>query len=360
MRIYQRPGSPYWWVAASIRGRRFRRSTGCTGRRQAEQIAAELIAAEQRRAVEGERAHGAWRLRDVTGAYWDEIGRWKRSEAEIFKYFCTLNDIIGQDRLVRDIDTAAILEYRARRRGRDGCSAVTINRDLAMLRAALNHAHAAHGQPLPPISWKRVMVRENPHRIRFASADEFSRLLEHAHPGLRPILIMAVTTGLRRANILGLQWHQVDMGAGIITVPRTKSGRPHIVRMAGPLRGALATLQPDEQLRRGAVFDITNWRRRWMQAKSDADIADLRFHDLRHTFASWARQAGTDIADLKDAMDHSSIAVTMRYAHINPATQITAFDRVAALLGGDDAAASDDKLTQSGAQSPNFRRKSGK
>ena len=295
-----------------------------------------MIEAERRRMAEANRADGQWRLRDITGTYWAEVGKWKASHDAIFGYFCALNDLIGPDRLVRDIDTACLLDYRARRRGRDGCSAVTVNRDLAMLRAAFNHARDAHGQPMPAIAWKRVMVRENPHRVRFASADEFARLLDVAHASIRPMLIMAVTTGLRRANILDLEWHQVDMAAGLITIPRTKAGRAHIVRMVGPLRGALATIAPDPDGRRGRVFDVTNWRRRWRDARAAADIVDLRFHDLRHTFASWARQAGTDIADLKDAMDHSSVSVTMRYAHIHPTQQVTAFDRVAKLLGGGD------------------------
>jgi integrase len=65
-----------------------------------------------------------------------------------------------------------------------------------------------------------------------------------------------------------------------------------------------------------------------------AGIEDFRFHDLRHTFASWARIDGADLADLKEALDHSSIGMTMRYAHIQPETHRTAFDRVSDRLGG--------------------------
>jgi integrase len=64
------------------------------------------------------------------------------------------------------------------------------------------------------------------------------------------------------------------------------------------------------------------------KALNAGDVEDFRFHDLRHTFASWARQAGADIADICEALGHASISMTMRYAHIKPDEHLTAFDRV--------------------------------
>lgn len=63
-----------------------------------------------------------------------------------------------------------------------------------------------------------------------------------------------------------------------------------------------------------------------------AQLEDFKFHDLRHTFGSWARKAGADLLAIREAMDHSNIAMTMRYAHVDPDTEITAFDRAAATL----------------------------
>jgi integrase len=80
------------------------------------------------------------------------------------------------------------------------------------------------------------------------------------------------------------------------------------------------------------VFVRTGFRRRWANATKAARLDDVRFHDLRHTFASWARIAGADLATIKEAMDHSHISVTMRYAHINPQTHRTAFDAAADML----------------------------
>lgn len=352
MRLYRRPNSPFVWYDVSVAGVRLRGSSKCTTERDARKVVLTLIEeARNRRGTADE-----WRLRELTGAYWQDIGQHRESEAEIFRYLEYLNDIIGEDKPVMEITTADLLDYRARRRtaSKRGCSAVTVNRDLATLKAAMNHARDAYGKPVPPIAWKRVMVDENPWRTRYASAAEFARLLELAHADLRPILIMAVTTGLRKANILDLQWHQVDMDGANITLSRMKSGKPHAVKMSGPLRAALATLQPDARKRTGPVFDTTGFRRRWEAARKAAGLIDFRFHDLRHTFGSWARQADTDLQSLSRAMDHSSIAVTMRYSHITPAAIDSAFDKVAGLLDRQNSTA------HSTAHKGNKQRKSAK
>ncbi|MES1985029.1 MAG: tyrosine-type recombinase/integrase [Pseudomonadota bacterium] len=77
---------------------------------------------------------------------------------------------------------------------------------------------------------------------------------------------------------------------------------------------------------------MTNYKRRWAAAVKKAGLVDFRFHDLRHTFASWARMNGADLADICEALDHSGVAVTQRYAHIQPDRVTTAFERVAELL----------------------------
>jgi integrase len=80
------------------------------------------------------------------------------------------------------------------------------------------------------------------------------------------------------------------------------------------------------------VFDTTNFRRRWQNAVKRAGLENFRFHDLRHTFASWARMSGADLADICEALGHSNISVTMRYAHIEPAQHKTAFDRISEMV----------------------------
>lgn len=358
MSIYQRPGSPYWWYDITIDGRRLRRSTKKKNARDARLIAADALKRESDRPAR----EAPWRLREVLGTFWAESARHLGSASQIFLKFELLSEFLGADKPVLNISNADLMEYRAARRGGqialpqssidsrpkswrarflDGSrvkpvSGQTVNRDLANLQAAMNWAREMHGKQVPALAWRKLKVAENPHRIRFSSAEEFARLMEAAHVDLRPIILCAVTTGMRRANILALEWHQVDLSGATITVQHTKGGKPGAVRIAPPLRASLARTQPKD--RKGRVFDTTNFRRRWAAAVTAAEMPDFHFHDLRHTFASWARQNGADLADICDALFHSSVSVTMRYAHIRPGHNKTAFDRVGELLTAQNTA----------------------
>lgn len=336
MPVYQRKGSPFWWFSFSVRGVRFRGSTGKTSEREARLVEAEELIKQTGRTRHGDE----WRLRDVLGAYWSEHAERTKSADDIFHQFELLYQFLGRDLPISDLTNAMLMDYRAARRGGairkngrkiGGVAAQTVNRDLSHLQAAMNWARDVHGKIMPPIAWGRLKVKEAPHRIRFAGADEFAALFAAAAPPIRPILLCAVTTGLRKANILRLEWHQVDLNGSTITLPVTKGGKPHMVKIVPALRAELGRTDPKH--RRGKVFDTTNFRKRWHAALTAANMTDFRFHDLRHTFASWARQNGADLADICDALNHSNVSVTMRYAHIKPNSKTTAFDRVGALFG---------------------------
>lgn len=358
MSIRRRPGSPFYWYDFTVRGARFRGSTKQTDRRKAALAEAELIHAAEAATKPVE----CWAIRHLFGAYWQEHAQYLRTADEIFFKFEMMSEFFGKDRPMAELTNALVMDYRAARRGGSialpedileqrakswrarfvdekgrvkGVAAQSVNRDLAHLQGALSWARTMHRQTVPELAWSKLKVAEQPHRIRFASADEFARLMQAAHEDLRPIILAAVTTGLRRANILGLQWHQVDLTAGTITVPSTKSGKPMVARLTAPLRAALARTPAKD--RKGDVFALTNWRRRWAAAMKAAGLEDFRFHDLRHTFASWARQNGADLADICEALNHSSVSVTMRYAHVRKGEDVTAFDRVAQLFTAQSA-----------------------
>lgn len=349
MRLFQRAGSPFWWYDFTFQHNRIRKSSGKLTRRECA-----IVADDHRHRLRNQRPANAtdWRLTEALGTYWNDVGKTKASRDSIWKYFERLSDIIGPHKPLSEISNADLMQYRARRRGLDNVQPQTVNRDLDMLRAALFHARDIYGQSVPNLAWKKVKVAEAPHRLRFLSADEYRNLIAAAHAELVPIIICAVATGLRRENILEMTWAQVDLENAVITVPRTKSGKPMQVRITGNLRAALGQMSAKRHTAaiaagrvpsgRERVFVRTGFRRRWASATTGARLDNVRFHDLRHTFASWARIAGADLATIKEAMDHSHISVTMRYAHINAATHRTAFDAAADML---DAA-------QSPAQSP--------
>ena len=325
MRIYPREGSPFLWFSATVKGRRLRRSTGETTRRAAELAAHRIVAAAGEQA---EPKPTEWRLRDVIGVYWQDKGRHLKSEDATFRYFERFVAIMGKDTPIMSINERNLVAFAAKLRGtsKRGISAVTINRHFSMLRAAMRYANRVYKATVPSIDWTTIRARENEPRVRYASAPDLAALLEAADQRIRPIIVAAVSLGLRKENILNLRWHQVDVRGRTVTVPRTKGHKPQVLRIAAPLLAALSTL-PKERKADARVFNVVNFRRLWVAAKVRADMHDFRFHDLRHTFATHALMNGASLAELQRALGHSDIKTTMRYAHVEADAVASVFDR---------------------------------
>jgi integrase len=324
MSLYRRKGSPSWWYDFTVDGARFRGSTGAEGKREAKAVEDERKAEARKRP----RYSANWKLRYIFGAYWNDHAVGLPSAKTIEYQLAELSDGLGRDTLATKLTAAMLIAYRAKRRGK-GLSDASINREFVLLRAALNHAAGVHHQAVPKLDWGKLKVKEPPGRVRFLEFEEYARLLDLAHPAIRPVMICAATTGLRKGNILALDWMQVQLGSRMIQV-LMKGNRRHGVRIVPQLMAVLSATPQTE--RKGKVFDGTNFEKRWRTALKDAGITDFKFHDLRHTFASWARQNGADIADVSEALGHTTVQMTMRYAHIKPDAQDTAFDRVSAAL----------------------------
>lgn len=319
MSLYKREGSPFWQYSFALDGVRFRGSTGCKSKREAQ-----LVEAERRHDAKLRRKRSdPWRLRDCLGAYWNEHARHKRSSKGIFVKLDALSRLLGKDKMIADITNADLMDYRAAR-VREGLQPHGVNRDLSYLKAALRWANTMHGKQMPALAWNRLRLTEPPHRTRFLSHTEYHRLLDQCPPNVALIVKVAVATGLRKNNILDLDWKEVDLASGLITVT-VKGSKQHTVKLPPALRAALSTLSKE---RKGKVFDTKNFRKQFERAVDRAELEDFRFHDLRHTCATWMRMAGADLADICEALGHSSVAVTMRYAHIEPEHHITAFDRI--------------------------------
>lgn len=340
MSLYRREGSPFWQYSFAVDGVRFRGSTGCKGKREAQLVEAEKLHEAKAKRKRSE----PWRLRDCLGAYWQEHARHTTSADGIFVKLEALSRILGKDTLIEDITNADLMDYRAARVS-EGLQPHGVNRDFSYLKAALRHAQTMHGKQIPALAWSKIRITEPPHRTRYLSRKEYHELLDHCPANVALVVKVAVATGLRKTNLLKLDWSEVDLSSGLITV-RVKGNKRHTVKLPPPLKAALASI-PGE--RKGRVFDTRNFRKLFEQAVDKAKLEDFRFHDLRHTCATWMRMAGADLADICEALGHSSVAVTMRYAHIEPEHHVTAFDRI-----------SERVWSQSASHSPKKRRKSAK
>jgi integrase len=166
-------------------------------------------------------------------------------------------------------------------------------------------------------------------RVRFLSDEERLRLLAACqasrNPYLHTIVVLALATGARRGELLGLRWPDVDLKRATLTFRETKNGERRAVPLTGP---ALALMHQHAKVRRldtTLVFPNTTGRRpvgireAWEYAVKRAGIVDFRFHDLRHTAASYLAMSGASLAEIAEVLGHKTLAMVKRYAHLSEA-----------------------------------------
>lgn len=165
-------------------------------------------------------------------------------------------------------------------------------------------------------------------RVRYLSLDELPRFLTACRasnwPELYPAALLALSTGARRMEIMTLRWRQVELHRQLIVLERTKNGDRRSLPLAGP---ALAEMQRLAKVRRidsDLVFpnprapqqpiDLSN---AFEAALKEAGISDFRWHDLRHTAASYLAMNGASPAEIAEVLGHKTLQMVMRYAHLS-------------------------------------------
>jgi integrase len=160
-------------------------------------------------------------------------------------------------------------------------------------------------------------------RLRYLSGqDEADRLLQASDASLRPIVLTALHTGLRKGELLTLTWDAVDMTHGFIRLKQSKSGSARAL----PFNETLWTLFSTQRTRQDVPWVFHNKTgNRWEDIRHFFDVAceaaglsDFHFHDLRHTYASWLMMRGVPLATVSNLLGHTSPTMTLRYAHRSP------------------------------------------
>ncbi len=159
-------------------------------------------------------------------------------------------------------------------------------------------------------------------RLRYLSEEEAERLISHCEPYLKPIVITALNTGMRKSEILNLTWDRVDLKNRVILLDKTKNGERREIpinnTLLNTLSGIVRNIKTDyvfynpETLK--PYYDI---KKGFAGALKKAHIIDFHFHDLRHTFASRLVMAGADLATIQKLLGHKTINMTLRYAHLS-------------------------------------------
>ena len=225
-----------------------------------------------------------------------------------------------------------------RRKKMTTCRPATINRDLSRLRRMFSLAVEWELLEESPMAGIRFL-RENNARTRYLSLQDCQRLIASCiAPHIRAIVTVALHSGMRLGEILNLRWCDLDFASGFILVRDSKNGESRHVPMDATLF-ALFRAYP-HRLGTDLVFSspaggrIVDVRTGFQNACKRAELTDLHFHDLRHTFASQFVMAGGDLYILKEILGHKSPAMAARYAHVSPTYLIKSIDRMNTLWAG--------------------------
>lgn len=331
--VHRRPDAPGWHYDFSINGRRFRGSTRADTKDQAEIIVAKIRADALLEITTGKKPRIT--LDAGFGRYWLEHAKDLKSAVDIERGTRLILAGIGKHTAMGDLTNDMVARFVAKRRGKVSDSSV--NRELTLLRAVCRMARDRWGYEVAAIDWRKQWLTEPEPRQVYLTPEEAELVIAECPPHLKAPVLLSLLTGLRRSNVIGLDWKQVKMKARVVLV-RIKSkklgGKPHEVPLSEAAFLLLANLGPRDE---GPVF-LYNGRpfkqphKAWKRALKRAGIPEARWHDMRHTFGSWAIQMGIPLDKVQDALGHSEIATTQRYAHREATARKTTFDTVGAVL----------------------------
>ena len=243
-------------------------------------------------------------------------------------------------KLLKDITPALVESYKQKRlsdpSGRTPAkltAPATVNREIACLKTVFNKALGEDKAERSPFQGKKVkMLKENNSRDRLLSQEEYARLLAHASPHIKPIIMVAYHTGMRQGEILFLTWGQVDLKEGFIKLApeHTKTNEGRLVPLKGELVNMFKAMPrglPGVRVfpYRGKAFG-SSFQRAFETARKRAGIEDFTFHDLRHTAINNWRLQGHDFFRIMAVSGHKTMNVFKRYNTVSK-------DELRALVG---------------------------
>lgn len=313
--IYRRKGTPNWWISISVAGRKTRRTTGTDDRGKAQEF----------EKSERDRLWRVHKLGDTGYVRWAEAAaRWladvpessKAKELSVLNWF---KQHLEHEPL-RAIDRDAI--QLLRELCLVGRAKSTVDRHMAILRAVLRKCvEWGYLQAAPTVPMYNVRKSD----FRWLTHVEFDALRRELPPHLQLAADCAVMTGLRMRAMLRLTWDRIDLRARRLWVPgmqmkgKNAHGMP-ISREVAKIFRKLKTANPtgDHVFQYlGETIDDCNTKA-FQDAVERSGVGPLRWHDLRHTFASWAVQGGVTLQELMQLGGWKTYSSVLRYGHLDP------------------------------------------
>lgn len=326
-------GSPYWHYDFIIKGCRFSGTTGLTAKRAAQAFIDQLrqdilLPSRQRPPIT---------LDEACGLYQDHAGTqtsWTTAQYMI-RALLHPRTGLGAHTPLADITQRDLIAYIARRRLRPEGTArsnSSINRELDCIRAIWNRADRARFDVGEMPDWRSLRMKQTRKTHRVLNAGEDEKLLENMRDDVRPAVEFLLASGWRRAEVIGLRWSDIDLGARV-AITRIKGGdivtRPLSQAMlviianqpkAGPFIFTYLCDRTASKIRvKGQRYPLTSTvlRQQFEVARNAAGLErHVRIHDLRHTRATRVLRATGNLAAVQKMLEHRNIRTTMQYAHV--------------------------------------------
>ena len=330
MRIFKKfvngEKSAKWWIDYSINGTRVRKSIS-TNKKEAEKVLNKIqskILQHQYQLPNDEK----FNFTDFSKKYLTEHAipmKAKNSvKADIF-HLKHLVEYFGDFNLdeINDYHYEQYRNFRLGQKVKNGSrmtSPTTINREGALLRSILNKAVHWNYLDFNPIK-KMLMFKELP-KERILTEGEIARLVAHAEGDLKYMTLIALNTGMRRGEIFQLKTSLINLREGFLTIEAvtSKTKRTRDIELNKSMMDLFAKLLP-ERMKQEYFFEnphtgkpYTDIKKGWATLLKKAGIENLRFHDLRHIFATYGILRGGDLISLQATLGHTQITTTKRYS----------------------------------------------
>jgi len=309
--LYQRNGVFYVKITTPD-GTTTRHSTGTRNKREAQEYHDRLKASLWEQSRLGRKPRRTW---DEAALKWlQEKKGVKRTYSEDVRYIRWWTQFLrGKflDEITRDLVDEILTKHKA------NVSDRTRDLHVAIIRSILRRAKREWVW-IDSVPAFRTYERNKRGRVRWLTEEQVRKLLRELPPHIRPAMLFSLATGLRMGNVLGLKWSDID--GNVARIERTKNDEPLTVPLNNLARAVLAHVQGQCPTHvfgyRGRPLKRVN-ARAWRNALRRAGIENFRWHDLRHTWASWLRQKGVPTWALQGLAGWKSESMANRYAHIN-------------------------------------------
>jgi integrase len=316
MSIYQRGEN--WYIDFTFKGQRIRESIGPSRKGAEKVIAKKKAEIAENKYLDKRKEPDPIAFHSFAKEYW----QWGKANHKPSSWERELSNLRtlekAFDKKIHEITTWDIEHYKMKRK--EKVKPATVNREVNTLKAMLSKA-VEWGKLKETPGRKVKALKGEVKRLRFLLPNEIQKLLSNCVGDLKPIVEMAVNTGLRKSELFNLKWEHVDLNTKIASIVDTKNQEARQIPLNETARRILQGME------RTSPFVFRNEkgsmppdvRYFFKIALNKSGIQDFRFHDLRHTFASnLIMQDGVELNDVRELLGHKRMDMTLRYAHLSP------------------------------------------